>query len=613
MAKNCRDIRARAWRLATAALLAAAWAPAQARTPPPVRPPEGKPVRPAPAEAALADGVGLRKGLVLHMAFEGEGAKVTDLSGKGNGGTIYGGTRVKDGKRGKGCYLDANGDRVQVSTSATIEIRSQLTVATWVKLASFNRRGYANEHGYIVNKGKDLWWNPAFYLGYGKGTKSNPALFHVCRHGAAQRGGGKTVASTTSIVPGKWTHLAGTYDGKQLKIYVNGTFEKAAAYTGLLRADRAPLLIGGGSLSGTGWGNQFTVNGTVDDVMVWNRALGAAEIRGLYHGTTDGGVYVERSTTADRITLRDGTVLTGTIGAKAYAATATFGKITLPAAAVAGFVRAAKTGEAVKFALLDGQVVVATPSDSTLRIMLADGRAQDVPLAKIASCGYRVTPGRPAIRAPAGPTVSLKNGSRLLLKAAPAKLQLETPYGDIVLPGTRVVRIDAVDKPAGNHRIKTAGGSTLSGTLAKAPLKLSLALGPDLAIRREDLLGLTTGVRPVKTAATVVATMNNGDQLRGTLVGKTLEIKTEFGNIAPALSAVRSISHDAATGTTTLTMRDGTIHHGTLAGKLVLSLGRGLSLHIPVAQMASITSVTSLAKVGIKAPALPAVKRLFHN
>ena len=606
MAKICRDIRARAKRLAMAAMLAAAWTTAQSKTPP--RPPAAEPVRPAPEPAELAEGVGLRKGLVLHLAFEGDGTKVKDLSGRGNGGTIYGGKRAKEGKRGKGCYLDGNGDRVQVNNSATIEIRSQVTVATWVKLASFERRGYGNEHGYIVNKGRDLWWNPAFYLGYGKGkTGKNPAMFHVCRHGAAQNGGGKTVTSTTNMVPGKWTHLAGTYDGKQLKIYVNGTFEKAAAYTGPLRADRAPLLVGGGSLTSTGWGNHFTVNGTVDDVMVWNRALSADEVRSLYHGTTDGGVYVERLTTTDRVTLTDGTTVTGTVLAASYGATTAFGKIDIPAPAVAGFLRAAKTGAGLKFALLDGQVVVAAPTDSMLRITLADSRVREIPLAKIASCGYRVTPGRPAIRAPAAPTVTLRDGSRLLLKAAPARMQIKTPYGTVALPGPRVVRIDAVDKPADNHRIKTAGGSTFSGTLAESTLKLALALGPTPAVRREDVLGLTTTVRPAKTAATAIATMSNGDQLRGTLVGKTLAIKTEFGDIAPDLAAVRSISHNATTGSTMLTMHDGTVHHGKLAGKLVLSLGGGLSLPIPTDRMASITSVGKAAESAAKPPKPPVV------
>ena len=591
MARTCRDIRARAKRLAIAAILAAAWTTAQSRTPPP-RPPAAEPVRPAPEPAGLAEGVGLRKGLVLHLAFEGEGAKVKDLSGKDNGGTIYGGKRAKEGKRGKGCYLDGNGDRVQVNNSATIEIRPAVSVAAWVKLASFERRGYGNEHGYIVNKGRDLWWNPAFFLGYSKSkTGKNPAMFHVCRHGAAQHGGGKTVVGTTNMVPGKWTHLAGTYDGKQLKIYVNGAFQKAAAYTGPLRADRAPLLVGGGSLNSTGWGNHFTVNGTVDDVMVWNRALSADEIRSLYHGTTEGGVYVERLATADRVKLTDGTTVTGTILAASYAATTAFGKIEIPAHAVAGFVRAAKTGAGLRFALFDGQVVAATPTDRTLRITLADSQVREIPLAKIASCGYRVTPGRPAIRAPAGPTVTLRGGSRLLLKAAPARLPIKTPYGTVALPGTRVVRVDAIDRPAGHHRVKTAGGSTLSGTLTEETLKLQLALGPSPTVRREDVLALTTAVRPAKTAATVIATMGNGDQLHGTLGGKTLAIKTEFGDIAPDLSAVRSISHNAATGTTKLTMRDGTIPHGKLAGKLVLSLGGGLSLPIPTDRMASITSV----------------------
>ncbi|MCY2929358.1 MAG: LamG domain-containing protein, partial [Planctomycetota bacterium] len=94
-----------------------------------------------------------------------------------------------------------------------------------------------------------------------------------------QRGGGKTVLGETKMVPGQWVHLAGVYDGATVKLYVNGHLEREEKYCGQIRSDRAPVHLGGGKLFGVDWGNHFTVHGTIDEVMIFNRALSAAEIR----------------------------------------------------------------------------------------------------------------------------------------------------------------------------------------------------------------------------------------------------------------------------------------------------------------------------------------------
>lgn len=236
-------------------------------------------------------GAQLHKGLVLHFAFDEEGERVKDLSGTGNEGQRVEAQRVSTGGGGV-CRLDGENDHVEVTNSVSLEVRKEVTVAAWVKLASFGPGGYGNEHGYIVNKGDDLWWNPAFCLGYAKASGSGaprwpaepgplPALFHVCREGGAQSGGGETVESETQLATNVWYHLAGTYDGARVRLFVNGKLEGEKPYQGLLRPDRAPVHIGGGKLFGVDWGNQFTVNGWVDDVMIWNRALLPAEVEAL--------------------------------------------------------------------------------------------------------------------------------------------------------------------------------------------------------------------------------------------------------------------------------------------------------------------------------------------
>lgn len=550
----------------------------------PAAPPSEEPVKP-PRVGKSNMGRGLWRGLIMYLAFDGEGVNVRDHSGQSNTGRLVGGRRVKDGKRDKGCYLDADGDHVYVSSTIARRLQTQLTLAAWVKLASFNTRGYANEHGYIINKGKDLWWNPTFFVGYSKSkTGKNPAMFHVCRHGAPQNGGGKTVLSTTSVVVGKWIHLVGTYDGKQLKIYVNGRFEAAAAYAGPLREDNAPLLVGGGNLSGTGWGNQFTVDGTVDDVMVWNRALDGEEVRSLYYGGIDGRVTVERSKETDCITLVDGMVLTGEILGDSYQAKGAFGTVTVPAARLASIVRASR---GMEFALTDGQILSAAMPTGSIRLKRGDGTTQAVRWDSVRWCAYRITPARPVVTVVQEGRVLLKDGSRLLLKTpAPAKVHLATPYGTQALPGANVYQIQ--DFNDGKHRVWTTDGSSLTGTLVGSVFKLPLALGPTVTIRQQDVFRLLPGNVMLEIPTTVLASMKNGDLLGGTLAGKRLAFKTEFGQISPPMSAVRSIGPGKTKGTATLKMNDGSVHRGRFTSQLVMVLAPGLSVPIPIDQLETI-------------------------
>ena len=71
---------------------------------------------------------------------------------------------------------------------------------------------------------------------------------------------------------GSWTHVALTYDGSLLRLYVNGVQAASANVSGAIQSSSSPLWIGG---------NQYDENfvGLIDDVRVYNRALTQAEIQ----------------------------------------------------------------------------------------------------------------------------------------------------------------------------------------------------------------------------------------------------------------------------------------------------------------------------------------------
>ena len=86
-------------------------------------------------------------------------------------------------------------------------------------------------------------------------------------------GGEKEARGTAALAANTWTHLATTYDGANLRLYVNGTLVKTLAQTGNIAVSTGALRLGGNSI----WGEWFA--GTLDDVRIYNKALTAAEIQ----------------------------------------------------------------------------------------------------------------------------------------------------------------------------------------------------------------------------------------------------------------------------------------------------------------------------------------------
>ena len=76
-----------------------------------------------------------------------------------------------------------------------------------------------------------------------------------------------------AVAANTWTHLAATYDGANLRLYVNGTQVGDAWPTGSMSASTGVLRIGGNDV----WWEWF--QGLIDEVRVYNRALSAAEIQ----------------------------------------------------------------------------------------------------------------------------------------------------------------------------------------------------------------------------------------------------------------------------------------------------------------------------------------------
>ena len=70
-----------------------------------------------------------------------------------------------------------------------------------------------------------------------------------------------------------WSHVAATYDGAALRLYVDGAPAGSTAVTGSMAVTSGVLRIGGNNL----WNEWFS--GLIDEVRIYDRALSQAEIQ----------------------------------------------------------------------------------------------------------------------------------------------------------------------------------------------------------------------------------------------------------------------------------------------------------------------------------------------
>ena len=88
------------------------------------------------------------------------------------------------------------------------------------------------------------------------------------------------VDSTRTVPVGTWTHVAATYDGSRLRLYIGGRAAGSLAVTGRTCANDEPLAVGAKDAPALGILEAFW-DGRLDDVRVYRRALSATAVADL--------------------------------------------------------------------------------------------------------------------------------------------------------------------------------------------------------------------------------------------------------------------------------------------------------------------------------------------
>jgi chitodextrinase len=196
-------------------------------------------------------------GLVAAYGFdEAGGSTVTDASGNGNTGTLAGATRTGAGKAGGALSFNGTTARVTVPDAPSLDLTSRFTLEAWVA-PSTAPVGWRS----IVAKDVDR-----YYLLAGTTNQNRPGA------GATFGTANQNVFGTAVLPVNSWTHLAATYDGTALRLFVNGIQVASGAQTAPVSTSNAVLTIGANF-----YGEHFA--GLIDEVRIYNRALTAGEIQ----------------------------------------------------------------------------------------------------------------------------------------------------------------------------------------------------------------------------------------------------------------------------------------------------------------------------------------------
>ena len=202
-------------------------------------------------------------GLVAAYSFdEGNGTTLSDLSGTGNNGTLVGPTWATGGRFGQALSFDGVDDRVVVPDSSSLDLTTGMTMEAWVRPSAAMGTTWRT----VLFKHRDNNATNMVYVLYANRNTSVP-------NAEITNGTSVRAANGTSQVPaGAWTHLAATYDGAVLRLYMNGNEVSQLATAGSIALSTGQLWIGANNV----WGERFA--GLIDEIRIYNRPLSASEI-----------------------------------------------------------------------------------------------------------------------------------------------------------------------------------------------------------------------------------------------------------------------------------------------------------------------------------------------
>lgn len=208
-------------------------------------------------------------GLVVYFdtgnskSYTSGSATCTDISNTGNNGSLVN-SPTFDGNNGGSIVLNGSSQVINIANNSTLNVTSQISLEAWIYPTK--NSGYQNvisksssaaSNGYIYPRTDNGWTQSVFYLNVG---------------------GWSTLSATWPSI-NRWHHTIGTYDGSNMRIYINGMQAASKSQTGTISTNTNQLVIG----------NQPAYNeyygGRIGIIKMYNRALTTTEVLQNFNAT----------------------------------------------------------------------------------------------------------------------------------------------------------------------------------------------------------------------------------------------------------------------------------------------------------------------------------------
>ena len=165
--------------------------------------------------------------------------------------------------------FDGSDDYIDVGDNNSLNPTSQLTLSVWVKKI-----------------GSGTGSTPAVYSS--SKSSSNNGGFLITLHPTSSRfqfyvdttgsGGWVFIQNNINIVANQWYHIVSTWDGSNIKMYVDGVLQtNTASVSQIVYSIDISATIGKYATS--------YFNGSIDEVAVWNTALTSTQVSEIYNAT----------------------------------------------------------------------------------------------------------------------------------------------------------------------------------------------------------------------------------------------------------------------------------------------------------------------------------------
>ncbi len=170
---------------------------------------------------------------------------------------------TSDGPTHRSAYFNGTDAYVEVANTPALNPTEAITIEAWVWREDDTRCETV--------LGKD------FQSSYWLGLCDGKIRFY-------RAGSGTLIDSTAGVPERRWVHIAVTYDGANVRFYIDGAPDRTVPATGALTANGLPLGIGadlGASFA------DYHFKGLLDEVRLWNVARTQADIRADMYSEVD--------------------------------------------------------------------------------------------------------------------------------------------------------------------------------------------------------------------------------------------------------------------------------------------------------------------------------------